>query len=156
MFDFIINLFKKNSMKGIKKIIYLKDGYSAFKVACNFMDMSIFKNQPIPAVVIDVLELPEIESKIYQDVYLQIDLNSASNECYTIARTASPGGPILCKGDLVAWMPLEYNEQLKNNSLGTGCWFGVVIFKLKPILNFETNNWEIEYNWLKSISSNEN
>ncbi len=115
------------------------DGASAFEYSCQCLDCTVEPKKPLPALVLDAREHfgqttpTKINDDNTQTVVLRIP--SPDGGFVVLARTAGPEGPALSGGELVAWMPLLYNETLakETDEAGFG-WVGVIMGTLKPIL----------------------
>lgn len=115
------------------------DGVSAFEYTCQCMDCSVEVKKPLPALVIDAKEQFGVKTavKLNDDGTQTAVLRVPSSEggFVVMARTAGNIGPELKGGDLVAWMPVLYNEDLAKETAETGFgWVGVIMGTLKPIL----------------------
>lgn len=128
------------------------DGLSAFEYTCQCMDCSVEVKKPLPALVIDAKEQFGVKTavKLNDDGTQTAVLRVPSSEggFVVMARTAGKTGPELRGGDLVAWMPVLYNEDLAKETSETGFgWVGVIMGTLKPILR--------EGGWLGDIRYSE-
>ncbi len=115
------------------------DGASAFEYTCQCMDCSVEAKKPLPALVIDAKEQFGVKTSVKlnddgtQTAVLRIP--SAEGGFVVMARTVGQNGPSLKGGDLVAWMPLLYNEALASETSEEGFgWVGVIMGTLKPVL----------------------
>ncbi|WP_319773965.1 hypothetical protein [Breoghania sp.] len=115
------------------------DGASAFEYSCQCLDCTVELKKPLPALVLDAREHfgQTTPTKINEDKTQTVVLRIPTPDggFVVLARTAGADGPMLKGGELVAWMPLLYNEQLANETEEAGLgWVGVIIGTLKPVL----------------------
>lgn len=115
------------------------DGASAFEYSCQCLDCSVEAKKPLPALVLDAREhfgqatAIKLNDDGTQTAVLRVP--SPEGGFVVLARTAGKEGPALQGGELVAWMPLLYNEDLARETSEEGFgWVGVIIGTLKPVL----------------------
>ena len=131
-------------------ILPFKDGFSAFEYICEYMEVSLAKDKPIPALVdlLPYIPIGTIDSDGYQVATLRIP--HAKKLIYTVALCATKGGPILKKGDLVMWIPLKQSmneaadKKMYDANLGElTSWVGRIVLKLDPTYNYKTKLWKV-------------
>ena len=69
-----------------------------------------------------------------------LKIASSDGGFLVLSKTVGPNGPALSVGDLVAWMPAEYSEDLAKTSEDQRFgWIGVIFGTLEP--RHEGGNW---------------
>ena len=113
-------MFKKmiNRLIGGKEVsnkiqpLIFNDNFSAFEYACKYLDTSLSANKPMPAIIIPG---PSGEQPVLLDSGRQramLKVCSADGGFFVIADSSYSKGPKLRIGDLVAWLPVSYAEEL--------------------------------------------
>jgi len=133
---------------------FFRDGISALRYACKFLECPLQEGAFLPAVVLDPRELfgTRETMKSAQDPNQLAFLCVASSDggFFVAATTAGAAGPRLEPGQLVAWKAVRYLPDIANTLsdrrfgwLGTivgtlkpehrnGCWVGIDVFRPAP------------------------
>lgn len=121
----------------IQPLIF-KDNISAFKYACQYLDTNLSANKAMPAIIIPGPggEQPFLLDSGRQRAMLKVC--SDDGGFIVVADSAYDKGPILKIGDLVAWMPVDYAEEIKDKVEDPRfALIGFIIGTLQPILGNE-------------------
>lgn len=124
--------------------LIFKDGLSAFQYACKHMNCSVEHNHPMLAIVLDARsEFGTSEAVNLKPDGIQIAvLRVASDDdgFRVIAGTAGRTGPELIPGDLVVWLPRQFDEKMgkaaDDERFG---WIGLITGTLEP--EWENGSW---------------
>jgi hypothetical protein len=120
-----------------------KSNEAAFEYACAFMHCDVVKGQGLPALVVGATHTFRTVAPIAKDergIQTAV-LRVASSDGGFLAVALSLGrGPDLSFGDLVAWVPGEYREDLAATSEDSRFgWVGLIIGTLEP--RYVKGNW---------------
>ena len=120
-----------------------KSNKAAFEYACAFMRCDVVKGQELPALVVGATHAfaaPAPVAKGGRDLQTAV-LRVASSDGGFLAVALSFGrGPDLNVGDLVAWVPGEYCEDLAATSADRRFgWVGLIVGTLEP--RYVQGNW---------------
>jgi hypothetical protein len=119
-----------------------KSNEAAFEYACAFMRCDVVKGQALPALVVGATRTFRTAPVTKADRSTQTAvLRVASSDGGFLAVALSFGrGPDLKVGDLVAWVPGEYREDLAATSADRRFgWVGLIVATLEP--HYVKGNW---------------
>jgi hypothetical protein len=119
-----------------------KSNEAAFEYACAFMRCDVVKGQGLPALVVGATRTFRTAPVTKDDRGIQTAvLRVASSDGGFLAVALSYGrGPDLMDGDLVAWVPGEYREELAATSTDRRFgWVGLIVGTLEP--RYVKGNW---------------
>lgn len=115
--------------------LFFKDNASAFEYACQYLDTNLSANKAMPAIIIPG---PSGEQPVLLDSGRQraiLRVCSDDGGFFVIADSSYSKGPRLMIGDLVAWLPVDYAEELKDKfDDPRTAMVGFIIGTLNPIL----------------------
>ena len=113
-----------------------KDCAAAFAYACEFLQCELSSNAVLPALVLDARTVGgEVAVKVQPDgnQVTMLRVCSRDNGFMVMASSASPHGPKLKPGDLVAWQAGSQVPELALLSPDSrSTWVGLVLAKLMP------------------------
>lgn len=118
----------------IQPLIF-KDNISAFEYACQYLDTSLSPDKPMPAIIIPG---PSGEQPVLLDSGRQramLKVCSDDGGFFVIADSSNSKGPKLKIGDFVAWLPVDYAEEIKDKfDDPRSAMVGFVLGTLEPVL----------------------
>ena len=113
-----------------------KDSEAAFAYACEFLQSNLSPGAVLPALVLDARTVGgEVAVKVQPDgtQITMLKVCSKDNGFMVMASSASPQGPKLRPGDLVAWQAGSQVAELASLSPDSrSTWVGLVLAKLMP------------------------
>jgi hypothetical protein len=129
-------------------IIYYKSGAAFFESQCDFGHTKLEKDTAVVALVVELAAHPPIRT---QDGSQLAALRVASKDggFLAFATTPSAKGETLQPGDVVLWVPYEYNKEIGDQmSDKRSGWIGLIRAKIKPEINTTTRSFTVacEYN----------
>lgn len=113
MFKKIVNrLVGKQAYNDTDVVMAFKDNESAFEYSCKYLDTRLSSDKPMIAIII---QGPSGEQPVLLDSGRQramLKVCSGDGGFFVIADSSYSKGPRLRIGDLVAWLPVNYAEEL--------------------------------------------
>jgi len=133
----LFNNKKINTPQKSRTNLVFKTEEAYFDHFCKYMDCRIRKDDPLPAIVLDASEVLGAKDpvSILADGRQMIAVKIAGDDGGFLLTTETVwlGEPILKPGDLVAWNPVEYvdevAEKFRDKRLA---WIGFVVSTVKP------------------------
>ncbi|WP_257385009.1 hypothetical protein [Tahibacter caeni] len=116
------------------RLVY-KDGESAFRYACAYMDCTVSAGATLPAIVVDarVYGMPHPTKRLDSGNQLvMLRIPSGSGGFVVPAETAGTAGPTLKPGDLVAWRVMGHSAEIAAVGEENFGWIGLVVGTLRP------------------------
>lgn len=128
--------FKQKRKSDIPSLVF-KSGQDFFDYHCKYMDTKIEPEKPLVAIVLDAKKEfgAQVAVKTNERGIQIVTLRVASDDggFLTYSETLSAKGEPLNPGDVVAWVPSAYNDQLarslENRKSG---WMGLIFAKVAP------------------------
>lgn len=139
---FNINSKKQPQVKRLDDLIF-RDNQSAFDYACKYLDTKISMDKPMLAIVEPG---PSGQKPIQLESGRQrtiLKVCSGDGGFIVVADSAYVRGPLLRVGDLVAWLPVDYAEKLKEQVEDSRfAIIGFIVSTLHPI--HSTDSWKVK------------
>lgn len=132
MFDWL-----KRSKPSAAQPLYFKDAQAAFAYACEFLQSELSAGAVLPALVLDAAAAigggVAVKRQPDGNQIAMLRVCSRDGGYVVIASSATPNGPSLQPGHLVAWQagaPIAAMESQFPDP--RSCWGGLVVAKLQP------------------------
>ena len=111
--------------------IQFPDTTSAFEFACRALDCTLEPYKPLPAMVMNAGGMFGSPAGVKREAdgtqLAVLKIASSDGGFYVLSKTSNPGGPDLAVGDFVAWMPVEYSDDLANSGADERFgWLGMI------------------------------
>jgi hypothetical protein len=120
-----------------------KSNEAAFEYACAFMRCDLVKGQGLPALVVGATHTfgtATPVAKADRGIQTAVLRVASSDDGFPAVALSFGRGPALRVGDLVAWVPGEYREDLAATSTDRRFgWVGLIVGTLEP--RYVKGNW---------------